>query len=47
MTKVIVFTNQKGGCGKTTSTIHLASGLGRSGYRVLVIDADPQHTALN
>jgi chromosome partitioning protein len=45
--KVIVLTNQKGGCGKTTISIHLATGLVRKGYRVLVIDADPQHTAQN
>jgi len=47
MAKVIVLTNQKGGCGKTTSTIHLASGLAKMNYNVLVIDADPQQTARN
>lgn len=34
--------NHKGGTGKTTSTIHLAAALGLSGYRVLVVDLDPQ-----
>lgn len=47
MAKVIVLTNQKGGCGKTTTTIHLASGLAKMNYNVLVIDADPQQTARN
>src|SRR5512143_2997933 len=37
--------NQKGGCGKTTLTMQLAGTLGRSGYRVLIVDADPQGTA--
>jgi chromosome partitioning protein len=47
MSKVIVLTNQKGGCGKTTTAIHLASGLANLNYKILVIDADPQHTARN
>jgi chromosome partitioning protein len=34
--------NHKGGTGKTTTTVHLAAALGLSGYRVLVIDLDPQ-----
>lgn len=34
--------NQKGGCGKTTITVNLASALARAGSRVLVVDNDPQ-----
>lgn len=40
--KIIDICNQKGGCGKTTTTMNLAGGLTKIGYRVLVVDADPQ-----
>src|SRR5690349_16714927 len=38
---VIAVGNQKGGVGKTTTTVHLAAALGQRGYRCLVIDLDP------
>lgn len=42
MSRVIAIANQKGGVSKTTTTVNLGIGLVRKGYRVLVIDADPQ-----
>ena len=44
-TVVIAMTNQKGGCGKTTTTVSLAAGLAKLGYRVVVVDTDPQCNA--
>jgi len=40
--RVIAIVNQKGGCGKTTSTVNLAGALAADGNRVLIVDMDPQ-----
>ncbi len=44
---IISFLNQKGGVGKTTLAVHLATALARRGARVLMVDADPQGSGLD
>ncbi len=47
MTQVISVLNQKGGVGKTTLAVHLATAFARQGSRILLLDADPQGSALD
>jgi chromosome partitioning protein len=42
MAKIVSFIIQKGGCGKTTTTVNIGGYLAEQGYRVLMIDMDPQ-----
>jgi chromosome partitioning protein len=44
---IFALLNQKGGVGKTTLAVHVAAALARRGRRIILVDADPQGSALD
>ena len=47
MSHIVAIINQKGGTGKTTTTLNLGAALAYQGYRTLIVDLDPQgHTSI-
>jgi chromosome partitioning protein len=46
MALILAVANQKGGCGKNTVSMNLAGGFAKAGFKTLLVDADPQQSAM-